>query len=147
MIQEVLLCAYLNYCCIIYIFFQVFGKKINCFSLFSPNKCEQETNRVNFCSVQRSVLLSKNQLNHSEIPSSGSTNTTKIYVLVVILGIAFLEEVQCLVQTSSFCVESSTSATHRGSPSPRGVISNNISFGRSKQPHCKTQLCVKVQEK
>lgn len=86
MIQEVLSCAYLNllsHC----IDFQIFGKKINCFSLFSPNKCEQETKRVSLCSVQNSVLVSKKQLNHSEIPGWGFTNTTQMYLLVVILGI------------------------------------------------------------
>lgn len=128
-IQEVLLCAYLNLLSH-YIDFQVFGKKINCFSLFSPNKCEQETKRVSLCSVQSSVLVSKKQLNHSETPGSGFTNTTQIYVLVVILGITFLEEteVQCWVQTSSFCVGWSTSAPHRGWPSPRGTISSDISL-------------------
>lgn len=93
MIQEVLSCAYLNCCCIIFFFLNSLERKENCFSLFSPNKCEQGAKCANLCSVQHSVLFSKNQLNHYGISGSEFINATKnLHLEAVALGACFLKK-------------------------------------------------------
>lgn len=109
----------LLYC--IYIFFQLFGKKMNCFGLFSPNKCEWETKRVSLCSAQLSVLVSRNWLKHYGIPDSEFTKNQPEFLSRWCLMLCFLKKragQRHHSMRTSCCTSRFTSVAHRGRLQP-----------------------------
>lgn len=129
-------------------FFQFFGKKMNCFGLFSLNKCEWETKRVSLCSAQLSVLVSRNRLNHYGIPDSEFTENQPEFLSRWCLVLCFLKK-----QGQGDAITRCGLHVARAGSHPRhtGVVSNQRRhqqdpiFSHTKQPHHKPWLCVKVE--